>query len=147
LNASDEDEHGDDDSHPTQVPSVQRASRRWRKPGLAGDASNVKDSIDGVWHHLLTGRSMRWFIGCFTIILAGSFVRGMSPSHIAIVALSGGFVCAIEGCNTAIEQLCNVVQPDYDERIKQVKHAAAGAVLIAATFCGLIMIYMFIYPR
>jgi undecaprenol kinase len=146
LTKPDESTGNDDGVHLYNIRRGRKPSR-WRKPGLAGDASNIKDSIDGLWHHLLTGRSMRWFIASFIAILILAVIRGMSAGHIALVVMSGGFVCAIEGCNTAIEQLCNVVQPNYDERIKQVKHAAAGAVFIAACFTGIIMILMFIYPR
>lgn len=41
-------------------------------------------------------------------------------------------VFAAELFNTAIEKLCDVVHPDYSEKIKAIKDLAAGAVLVCA---------------
>ncbi len=41
-----------------------------------------------------------------------------------------GLVLAGEGINSAIERLSDVVQPERDDRIRDVKDISAGAVLI-----------------
>ena len=49
-----------------------------------------------------------------------------------VVVLCITVVLTLEMINTAIEKLCDVVQPDYHPQIKIIKDIAAGAVLIAA---------------
>lgn len=50
----------------------------------------------------------------------------------ALLLLTIVLVLAMEMINTAIEQLCNKVQPAFDPIIKIVKDIAAGAVLVVA---------------
>ena len=44
-----------------------------------------------------------------------------------IAQFATGLLLVIELFNTAVEQLCDFVQPDYDERIGAVKDVAAAA--------------------
>lgn len=70
------------------------------------------------------------------ILLAGLF-------HIALVQwgfllLTITLVIVLEMINTAIEQLCNKVEPGLHPLIKTVKDVSAGAVLVMAV-CSLII--------
>jgi len=49
-----------------------------------------------------------------------------------LVFLAICVVITAELFNTAIEELCDYVQPENDERIKYIKDVAAGAVLVAS---------------
>ena len=53
-------------------------------------------------------------------------------------------VFAAELFNTAIEKLCDVVHPDYSEKIKAIKDLAAGAVLVCAVGAVVIGLFVFI---
>ena len=53
-------------------------------------------------------------------------------------------VFAAELFNTAIEKLCDVVHPDYSEKIKVIKDLAAGAVLVCAVGAVVIGLFVFI---
>ncbi|CAM3264799.1 Diacylglycerol kinase [Sphingomonas antarctica] len=48
------------------------------------------------------------------------------------IALAITLVWLAEALNTAIERLCDVVNPNFDQRIGHAKDVAAGGVLIAA---------------
>ncbi|NPA42551.1 MAG: diacylglycerol kinase family protein [Chlorobi bacterium] len=50
-----------------------------------------------------------------------------------LFALLWGLILTAETLNTAVEKLSDVVSPDYDPRIKDVKDISAGAVGWAAT--------------
>ena len=50
----------------------------------------------------------------------------------ALVITLAALVIAAEILNTAIERLCDFVQPKQDDRIKTIKDLAAGAVLCAS---------------
>lgn len=45
-------------------------------------------------------------------------------------------IASFEIMNTAIEGLCEMHTTEYDERIKVIKDASAGAVLLAIFFCA-----------
>ena len=46
---------------------------------------------------------------------------------LAVIGVATGLLLMSELFNTAVEQLCDFVQPDYDERIGAVKDVAAAA--------------------
>ena len=56
----------------------------------------------------------------------------ISTTEWLLVLVCIGFVIGLEMLNTAIENLCNVVQEEYHPIIKIVKDVAAGAVMWAA---------------
>lgn len=61
-----------------------------------------------------------------------------------LVVLAIGLVLIAEIFNTAIEWLCETLGPEYNERIKWAKDAAAGGVLVAAGTAILIAIIVFV---
>lgn len=79
-------------------------------------------------------------IGIYTV-LAG-FLLNISATEWMAVVIVCGCVLAAEALNTAVEQLADVVSPEYSEAIKKVKDLAAGGVLfmaVAAAIVGLII--------
>jgi diacylglycerol kinase (ATP) len=79
-------------------------------------------------------------IGVVTI--AGIFLR-LSAIEWAIIALTIGFVIAMEMTNTALEELVDLVSPQYHEKAGKIKDIAAGAVLTAAIIAVVVAIYIF----
>ena len=74
-------------------------------------------------------------------IVAG-FLLNISAMEWVAVAVVSGCVFAAEAINTAIERLSDVVSPEYNDAIKDVKDLSAGAVLfmaIAAVITGFII--------
>lgn len=65
------------------------------------------------------------------VIAAGVHFRIHRWEWIA-VALACGLVLASEALNTAIEQLCDMVRPERDPRVKMIKDLAAASVLLSA---------------
>ena len=65
------------------------------------------------------------------VVAAGFFFRISATEWIGVV-LSIGLVISAEAFNTALERLADVVQPERDERIRDVKDLAAAAVLLCA---------------
>ena len=60
----------------------------------------------------------------------------------AIIFVVIAMILAAEMFNTAIEGLCDYVQPENDDKIKNIKDVAAGAVLI--TSVGAIFVGVFL---
>ncbi len=72
----------------------------------------------------------------------------LTPTDAAIVLLTCFSVLSTEILNTAIEKICDIVQPEYDERVKFIKDISAGAVLIlsiAAVFVGILVYSKYIF--
>jgi diacylglycerol kinase (ATP) len=59
---------------------------------------------------------------------------------LAVVAAATGLLLAGELFNTAIEQLCDVVSPEHDERIGAVKDVAAAAAGTAMVFWLIVVV-------
>ena len=56
-----------------------------------------------------------------------------------------GFIISIEALNTAIEKICDFVNPDYNKKIGFIKDISAGAVSFAVV-ASLIAIVLIYYP-
>lgn len=68
-------------------------------------------------------------------------IDGADWRWIAVAVL---WVWSTEALNTAIEQICDLVSPEPDERIRVVKDVAAGAVLVSAAGAALIGAFTFL---
>ena len=56
-------------------------------------------------------------------------------------------VLSAEIFNTAVEKICDIVQPDFDKRIGFIKDIAAGAVVltvIAAVIVGILVYWKYV---
>lgn len=56
----------------------------------------------------------------------------LNPTDSAIILMVCFAVLSAEFFNSAIEKICNKIQPEFDMRIKVIKDISAGAVLILA---------------
>ncbi len=75
------------------------------------------------------------------VVIAG-FLFHISPTEWMLVIFAIGMVLSAETFNSAIEQLTDLVSPDFHPKAGRVKDLAAGAVLfssIAAALIGLII--------
>lgn len=66
----------------------------------------------------------------------------ISDTEWLLVVICISMVLAFEMLNTAIEHICNMVQPGFNNLIKIIKDVSAGAVLIIAVMaaiCGAII--------
>ena len=77
------------------------------------------------------------------VILAGVLFRISTSEWIAVV-FAIGLVISAEAINSAIERLADVVQPNRDERIRDVKDICAGAVLVCAMTAFVIGLIVFL---
>ena len=60
---------------------------------------------------------------------AGILLRLPAP-EIAILVLAGTLLLAVETLNTALEMLCDYVQPEHSSKIGKIKDVAAGATVV-----------------
>ena len=77
------------------------------------------------------------------VIIAGLFFHISTAEWIAVF-FAIGLVLAAEAINSAIERLSDVVQPEKDERIRDIKDISAGAVFICAITAAIIGVIIFL---
>lgn len=86
----------------------------------------------GVLESVRRGRNMRvqLIIGVYALLLAIPALQ--TAVQWALILLCVGLVLGAEVMNTALEALCDKVEKERCEKIRFIKDAAAGAVLVCA---------------
>ncbi len=79
------------------------------------------------------------------LVVVGILLR-LSGIEIALLVLFGTLLLAIETLNTAIEMLCDFVQPKPDPRIGKVKDVSAGATAVTEIGAA-IMVAVLLWPH
>jgi diacylglycerol kinase (ATP) len=78
----------------------------------------------------------------FMLTAVLSYYLGFSTVEWAVFFAAWGLIFTAETLNTSVERLSDVVSPDYDERIRDVKDLAAGAVGWAAAMALIAYIFL-----
>jgi len=76
------------------------------------------------------------------VMTALGFYFEISNTEWILQIFAIALVMGIEGLNTAVEKVCDYIQPEFDAKIGFIKDIAAGAVMIvsiAASIIGLII--------
>lgn len=82
------------------------------------------------------------FIAVF-VVLAG-LILSVSLWEWIILLICIASVISLEMINSAIEKVCNLIQPQYHPAVKVIKDIAAGAVLWCSLISGVIGIIIFL---
>ena len=65
------------------------------------------------------------------LFLIPNFLKVSTVDAAIIIAVSFT-VLGLEILNTCVEKICDIIQPDFDQRIKIIKDMAAGSVFLMA---------------
>lgn len=113
-----------------------------RKPALHQSFWNA---VKGVIWMLRSERNFQIEVFALLINLFLMVYFNVSTLDAAIILLVCFAVLSLEILNTCVERICDMIQPEFDERIKIIKDIAAGSVLLMAA--GSIIIALLIYPK
>ncbi|WP_114820993.1 diacylglycerol kinase family protein [Chryseobacterium sp. KLBC 52] len=72
----------------------------------------------------------------------------LNSTDAALIIIASFAVLSAEIFNTAIEKICDIIQPNFDKRIGFIKDIAAGAVVltaIAAVIVGVLVYWKYIF--
>jgi diacylglycerol kinase (ATP) len=83
--------------------------------------------------------SLRLGIGVVLVLAAIGVLLRMTSVEIALLVLLGALLLAIETLNTAIEMLCDYVQPNLDPKIGKIKDVSAGATAVTEIGAAIIV--------
>ncbi len=83
------------------------------------------------------------FIVAIFVVAAGILIK-LHPYEWIAVIFAIGFVITTEILNTAVENLCDFISPERNEKIKNIKDLAAAGVLISAISAIIIGLIIFL---
>ena len=108
--------------------------------GIARIVAAFRNTVGGLREGLSTEAAIKqeFAIACVAVPLS-FFVAEDLWTWVALIA-SLLFVLAIEFLNTAIERLCNHIQPGRHEAIRITKDLASAAVFFSLILCALVWI-------
>ena len=107
---------------------------------------SANNAIEGILHAAQTQRHLRYHFYAAALALLLSYVLGVSRQEFLLISLAVIAVLVAEMLNTAVEAVVDMVSPEHNEKARQAKDIAAGAVLITA-FGSAAIGYIVLYPH
>ncbi len=95
----------------------------------------------------LQERNMKIHVAAVLLVFIFGFVFSVTKMEWAVLFLCIGGVIASELCNTAIEEICDVIAPLHDEAYRKMgkpKDLAAGAVLVSSMIALMVGLIIFV---
>ncbi|MGK6340634.1 diacylglycerol kinase family protein [Chryseobacterium sp. DT-3] len=106
------------------------------------------NAFRGIFLMIKTERNFRIELAAFFINLVLIFYFKLSSIDTMLILIASIGVLSAEIFNTAIEKICDMIQPDFDKRIGFIKDISAGAVLLMAigsVIVGIIVYWKYIF--
>lgn len=103
-------------------------------------------AINGVFWMLKSERNFQIEIFGLLVNLFLLVYLKVNTFDAAIILGISFAVLSAEILNTCVEKICDIIQPEYDERIKIIKDMAAGAVILMAigsVFVGILIYWKY----
>jgi len=115
-----------------------------RKPPLHNSFFNA---FRGVLMMVKSERNFQIETAAFFINLFLIFYLKLTTTDAVLIIIISSAVLAAEIFNTAIERICDIIQPEFDKRIGFIKDISAGAVLllaVASVITGILIYWKYI---
>lgn len=112
-------------------------------------ASAFRYAFNGCVNFFSSERNGRIQLIVAVCVIICSFIARLSTMEWCIILLCIGLVISLEMINSAIEKVCDFIQPDYHHLIKTIKDIAAAAVLwisILSVIAGLLIFIPKFFP-
>lgn len=108
---------------------------------------SFRHAINGAVWMLRTERNFQIEVFALLVNLFLMVFLKVSALEAALILMVSFAVLSLEILNTAIEKTCDIVKPEYDERIKIIKDISAGAVVVmafASVFVGILIYWKYL---
>lgn len=105
------------------------------------------NAFRGIFLMIKTERNFQIELAAFFINLFLIFYFKLSAIDTVLILIASFAVLSAEIFNTAIERICDIIQPDFDKRIGFIKDIAAGAVVlmvVAAVIVGIFVYWKYV---
>ena len=94
--------------------------------------ANARFAFRGLWVALTQETQVLWLVILSSTFFTIAAARGGTTNELLILGMLFTFTIAIEIFNACIERICDLVHPEKDVRIKDIKDLAAGATLFVS---------------
>lgn len=111
-----------------------------RKPPIHKSFLNA---LRGVFVMIKSERNFQLELLAFIVNLLLIFYLQLSKVDAVLVLMVSFGVLSAEIFNTAIEKICDFIQPDFDKRIGFIKDISAGAVILMAILSVIVGILVY----
>lgn len=106
---------------------------------------SVLNSVRGLIWMLKNERNFQLEVLALIINIILILILNVKASEAALILILCAAVLSAEILNTAIEKICDIIEPNFDARIGIIKDISAGAVLLLSVTA--IIVGLIIYPR
>lgn len=89
-------------------------------------------ALSGFFRNIASERNLQIHLFAFAFVLSLGFYYSISIFEWMAILIISALVISLELINSAIEKLCDYVQPAWHEKIKIIKDTMAAAVLFSA---------------
>lgn len=101
-------------------------------------------ALKGMLLLLRTESSIKIQVVIAVVVTAFGFYFQISTTEWILQLLAIGLVMGVEGLNTAIEKICDYIQPNMDPKIGVIKDISAGAVMIVSVIASIIGLIIYV---
>lgn len=91
---------------------------------------SFKAAFAGIGNAIKSEGHLRFHLVAAFYVIVFSFFYDLSKAQWAVLLLLTGSIIAAEFFNTAVENVCDLVTKEYNERVKTAKDVSAAAVLV-----------------
>lgn len=102
--------------------------------GLSGFLKSAGYAIQGVKQFFTSERNGKIQVIIAAFVFLGGLLFSISKTEWLVIILFTALVISLEMFNSALEKLCDKINPEWDPGIKVIKDLAAGAVLWSTLF-------------
>lgn len=99
---------------------------------LKGRIKSISYAFKGLWILITTEHSIISQLIIGAIMCVFGFYFNITSTEWMFQILAIGLILTAESLNTAIEAICDYIEPNFDKKIGKIKDIAAGAVTFAA---------------
>lgn len=89
-------------------------------------------AIRGIKHVIRSERNARIHLAIAIIVLTAGLILNVTGTELAAIFFAIIMVFLAEIANTAFEKTLDLIEPNKNESVREIKDVAAGAVLVAA---------------
>lgn len=105
---------------------------------------SFKDAVNGIINTVSTERNLKIQVIIMICVISAGLIVGLSNMEWIICIISFGLVISAELFNTSIEKTLDYIDKEYNNEIRFIKDASAGAVLTLAIASAVIGLIIFI---
>lgn len=99
-------------------------------------------AFQGLFHGILFDQSIRLQAWIALIVIVFCLFLSLTWVQWTIIISMILMVLAAEFVNSTIEEICDVLFPSYDRRVKKIKDYAAAAVLLLSMLAAVVGLYV-----